>query len=205
MTTVARRLALLALATALITGCTDDGGDEPTATAPQASAPTGSQSPGSDPDSDSDGGSDGSGAGVEDVDLDAVIATQTVALIESPEDEVDLGVLSLEVEGDVMQLRMAITPRFTSRGDGDSIDLVNALDRTSFRPVLFDVDNLKQYNVVTGTGLSLLASSSVTTRSRNGSPMLAYAYFAAHEDDIDAIEVRLTDFWPAFTDVPIAR
>jgi hypothetical protein len=113
-------------------------------------------------------------------------------------------VLSLEVQGDVMKLLMAVTPRFASVSDDDSVSQFAALGETSSSPTLVDLDNLKQYAVIRA-GNSVLSSGDLEVTTRNGSPMLTYAYFAAPEDDIDAIDVKLTDFWPAFADVPITR
>lgn len=48
-------------------------------------------------------------------------------------------------------------------------------------------------------------SGDTETKAVNGSPMLAWAYFSAPEDDISSIDLRLDDNFPAFTDVPITR
>jgi len=196
MTTICRRLVLLTLAAALLTSCTDDT-DAPATPPAQASAPAVGKDP--------SGGPSDSGAGVEEFDPEAAIVSQTVAVPQSPEDQVEVSVLSLEVQGEVMKLRLAVTPRFTSVSDNDSINLFQALAETSYRPTLVDMDNLKQYAVLKDDDLLLLGSASVDTEARNGSPMLAYAYFAAPEDDIEVVDLRLTDFWPTFTDIPITR
>lgn len=143
-------------------------------------------------------------AGVEEFHPDDVLAAQTVAMPTRPEDEVTVGVLSLRVEGDVMVLRLAITPHFTSVDDTDEVSLFEILQRTSFAPVLIDMEHLKEYSVISETGQGW-TSGSARTRTANGTPMLAWAVFAAPEDDIDTINLRVTDWWPPFTDVPIER
>lgn len=104
-----------------------------------------------------------------------------------------------------MLLRLAITPKFASRSDDDVISQFSSTDQTTFRPRLVDVENLKEYSVIKADGGGDWASSDLNNKARNGTPMLAYAYFAAPEDDIQEIDVRVTDFWPTFTDVPITR
>lgn len=124
MRTDARRnLVSVVAAFALLTACSGEGGGSGEDSAP------GPQSSGS---SKSDPGK--SGAGVEDVDLKKVLVEQTVTLPQSPEDKLTLGVLSLRVEGKVMILRMAVTPRFTSVSDSKALSLFSTLGESLFRP-----------------------------------------------------------------------
>lgn len=191
------RTAGCALAlTALLTSCSSDDGNDQTSAAPRSS----------DGSATADTNGSATGAGVQDADVESALAEQTVALPGSPDDKVTLGVLSLEVKGEVMLLRLAVTPDFASESDSQAINLFSSFEDTGFRPVLVDVENLKEYAVLKASrGQQRWASDPVDTRSMNGTPMLAYAYFAAPEDDIDTIDVKVTDFWPAFTDVPISR
>lgn len=172
----------------LLTGCSGSGDDAPEGSVPAAEK----------------GGE--SGAGVESFDAGKAIVKQTVTLPKSPEDKVTFGVLSLTVKGKVMELRLAVTPDFASTSKSDTVRLFDSMSDTSFAPTLVDLDNLKEYSVIVATGSGpRWLSNDVETISQNGTPMLAYAYFAAPEDDIDDIDVRVTDFWPAFTNVPITR
>lgn len=186
----------LVAAFALLTGCTNegDGGGG------QDAAP-GSQN------SDSNSGESGkSGAGVEKVDLEKVIVEQTVALPDNPEDKLKLGVLSLRVEGKVMILRMAVTPQFASASDSKAISLFSALGDSFFKPKLIDATHFKEYSTIgTASGAGGWKVNETEVESRNDSPMLAWAYFSAPEDDISSIDLRLDDNFPAFTDVPITR
>lgn len=114
--------------------------------------------------------------------------------------------LSLQVRGDVMFLRLALTPQLASAADSEAVTLFSSLDDTIFNPTLVDVDNLKEYAVLQPQGGGKRwASDDLGTKSTNGAPMSVFAVFAAPEDDISAIDVRITDFWPAFTAVPITR
>jgi len=141
---------------------------------------------------------------VEEFDPDDVLAEQTVALTESPEDEVTVGLQSLRVTGEVTEARFVVTPNFSSVSDDEAISLYDILERTSFRPTLLDPENLKEYSIITD-GPSHWGSDSVDTQAVNGEPMLVFAMFAAPQDDIDTVEVSFRNVWPPFTDVPIER
>lgn len=196
-----RRLAVAFATAALVAGCGSDPDPEPAAAEDSASAPdTGA----SQDDEGADSGTTDS-AGVEDVDTENAIVSQTVSMPADPKDSVEISVLSLKVEGEVMQLRLALTPDFASVSDSDTVKLFRAVGGSTFSPELIDVENLKEYSVVTTRGMSRWSSSDLGTEGVNGSPMTAFAWFAAPEDDIDAIDVRVTEFWPTFTDVPITR
>ena len=189
MRVVRRGVAGVAVVALLLTGCSG-GGD--------ADDARGEGEPASAKGGESD-------AGVESFDASKAIVQQTVAVPESPGDEVTLGVLSLEVKDRVMLLRLAITPMFASKSKDDVISQFSSTDQTTFGPTLVDVENLKEYSVIKADGPGDWSSSDLNNKARNGTAMLAYAYFAAPEDDIQEIDFRVTDFWPAFTDVPITR
>ena len=135
--------------------------------------------------------------------VDEVVVEQTVALPESPDDEVTLGVHPLVVEGDVMVLRVTMTPRFASVSDREVINLFEVMGEALFRPQLIDGENLKEYSVIGGP--VPWNSGELELETVNGSPMVAWAYYAAPVDDLEAIDVRISDGWPAFTDVPISQ
>jgi len=188
----------LLAAAALLVGCSD-GGDE-AASAPEPAAAAASGSAGG------EGGSrDSSGAGVDSVDVGEVLVEQVYEHPDNPEDEVTLGVVSLTVEGEVMVLRLAMTPRLASASDSSSISQFKALGEELFRPTLVDAENLKEYSVIKQNGGSPWQTKDLELKTVNGGTMLAWAYFAAPEDDIDTIDLRLSDNVPAFTDIPITR
>ena len=182
---------VIALSLALIGGCTGNGSEGSAAGPPATGAPEQS-------------GGEGGGARVEEFGPDDAVAELTVTLPTSPEDEVTWGVLPLRVEGEVMTLRLAVTPNFGSVGENASISLYDCMQRASFAPVLVDLEHLKEYSVIRDTGLPWV-SDPVYTKAVNGQTMLAWAVYAAPQDDINTITVRIADWWPAVLDVPIVR
>ncbi|MBC7375440.1 MAG: hypothetical protein H7323_15745 [Frankiales bacterium] len=140
------------------------------------------------------------------------LVEQTVSSPGAPEDKVTIGVQSLTVEDKTMVLRLVLTPDFRSVSDNEPVELRDAARVGSqFFGVdlrLLDRKNLKEYGVVSSRENSLVrwwASGSGDVSSVNGEPMYAFAVFAAPEDDIDSIDVRVNEQWPEFTDVPITR
>lgn len=181
--------AALAVVAALVTGCTSDG-----------PAPAGNTG-------DTQGVE--SSAGVEQRDIEAIVEQTVVSDPESPGDRAVIGIQSLTVDGPTMVLRLVVTPDFASVGDSEEIDLNSDVWNNSccFFGVtlrLLDRDNLKEYSVISDGNL-WWASAGGEVTSTNGEPMYAFAVFAAPEDDIDTIDVRLNEQWPEFTDVPITR
>jgi hypothetical protein len=179
--------------TALLTGCA--GGGDPPRSAPAASTTaTGS-------------GETAlvarSGAGVEAGDLSRVQVAQDVTVPGRPSDKLRLGVQSLSVQGKVMLLRLVVTPHFASQSNDKALSLFDALGDQVFRPRLVDGINLKEYSAI--GGVDPWVSSELDVHAVNGSPMLAWAYFAAPQDNIRTVKVRISDAWPAFTDVRITR
>ncbi len=184
----ATRLVCILPALAILVGCTgSEDGDTST--------------PG---ETQQDNGGAGSAAGVDEFDPNDVFVEQTVALAASPEDEVTIGVQSLQVDGEVMQLRLVVTPNFTSVEDGETVSLYDILEQGTFRPSLLDLENLKEYSIIRD-GSTPWGSDSVDTQAVNGTPMLVFAVFAAPQDDIDTVDVSIREVWPSFTGVPIER
>ena len=177
----------------LLTGCTGgDGAKAPSAGGEQV-------------------GSQSSGAGVEERGIKTLVE-QTVSSPDAPEDKVTIGVQSLTVKDETMVLRLVLTPDFRSVSDNEPVELGDAVRVGSqFFGValrLLDRKNLKEYSVVHNVNnfrVKWWASASSDVSSVNGEPMYAFAVFAAPEDDIDSIDVRVDEQWPEFTDVPITR
>ena len=65
------------------------------------------------------------------------------------------------------------------------------------RPELIDTVNLKAYEVVTG-GIPL----GVAIYLMDGAPRTVVCYYAAPQDDIDKLDIRLSSQLPTLTDVP---
>lgn len=186
----------------LLTGCAEGDG---------AKAPSGGGEPVGSQTSGAGVGSQTSGARVQERDTKTLVE-QTVSSPGAPEDKVTIGVQSLTVEDKTMVLRLVLTPDFRSVSDNEPVELRDAARVGSqFFGVdlrLLDRKNLKEYGVVNSRENSLVrwwASGSGDVSSVNGEPMYAFAVFAAPEDDIDSIDVRVNEQWPEFTDVPITR
>ena len=139
-------------------------------------------------------------AGVEDIDLDDAVATQTVKNPGS-DIEIELRVFPLEVEGKVQTLRIAVTPKFEG---GDTVNLYRMFAQTPYSPQLVDRDNLKVYSVIRELSDSW-AIDEVKTDAASGETIIAWSQHAAPEDDVDSFDVLVKDGWPAFTDVPVKR
>jgi hypothetical protein len=184
------------IAMALLVGCSGDDGRSSNAADQQNEATA-------DATGGATAGADAAAAGVENINPEDVIVEQTVAVPDNPDNKVTLAVHSLTVEGEVMDLRLVVTPQFASESNDASLSLFTALGDSLFRPRLVDGANLKEYEPI-GGGVPWV-SDETEVEAVNGSPMLAWAYFAAPEDSIETIDVRVSDGWPAFTDVPITR
>lgn len=191
----------MAMCLSVLGACSDDsGGDAGTATSQTSAKATGSQD-------DGDGESPSAEASeAVAVDPDDVIARQTFTLRRNPENTVEVGVVSLEVEGKVATLRMVYTPHFASAADDESVSVYDIYENTGFFPYLLDLANLKRYDIVrTANFAELLASDSVSTSVVNNRPMAVYAVYAAPQDGVSKIDVHVADWWPAFKDVPVKR
>lgn len=189
----ARLCAALAATALLLVGCSGDNDGTP------ESAADGSGSAGASQDS---------GGGVQERDAPAIVEQSVVADPGFPEDAVTIGIQSLSVDGPTMVLRLVVTPDFASVSDDEEVALADVWSRAEkfgvpFR--LIDRDNLKEYSVIADVNGDRWASGSYDVETVNGEPMYAFAVFAAPEDDIETVDVRLNEQWPDFTDVPITR
>lgn len=194
-----------ALVAALVAGCS--GNDQPTTagagtpTATSATPSGGGSGPAAPPASPG-----ASAPRAEASDLATVVAEQTVKLPTKPTSSVTFGIQSLQVQGAVMVLRLVVTPQFSdvdAAASGNQINLYRALNDTGFRPTLVDTAHLKEYSPLGGG--APWASKELSTQTANNSPVLTWAYFAAPQDAITSIDVRVADFAPTFTGVPITR
>ncbi len=189
------RLAAVSAAGLLIlTGCTASPETDPAV--PSAASSETAPGPG--------GAVDGSGAGVASYDPADVVVSQEVTVPGSEGDTATVGVLSLTVEGSVQVLRLVVTPNFSSVSTAESVNQYAVWGTDAFRPTLVDMENLKVYSALSDTG-QYWASDAVYNEAINGEPMIVWAVFAAPEDDVDAVDLRLHESWPEFTDIPVTR
>lgn len=186
------RRALVTVAVgSLLVGLAGCGSDEPAT--PTSSDPTSEETSAST-----------SGAGVQKVSTDAFVE-QTVPVGGSAEDTVTVGVQSLVVEGDIMTLTLVYTPRFGSIDEDYDLSLYDVLSPDSAtRPKLLDRTNLKEYSIISDGG-DHWATETIGFDAPNGEPVVYWAVYAAPQDDIDVMDIRISQAWPEFTGVPIAR
>ncbi|MEP7766080.1 hypothetical protein [Sanguibacter sp. 25GB23B1] len=145
-----------------------------------------------------------SGAGVATVSTDSFVE-QTVLVDGVESDTVTIGVQSLVVEGETMTLTLVYTPRLSSLEPDERVSLYDVLSPDSARrPTLLDRTNLKEYSVITDGGDAWTTAVS-DVEVTNGSPVVFWAVYAAPQDDIDVVDIRVSSTWPEFTGVPIAR
>lgn len=142
-------------------------------------------------------------AGVADVDLGQVFVEQEYQL-PGTKDHTKFGVHSLVVDGDTMKLTVVMTPDFSSRSASETVSLFDMTGSSSPSPVLIDRENLKEYSVIRD-GPTSWAADAVYTKVTNGEPAVWWGVYAAPEDDIDTVDIRVMDGMPEFTKVPIQR
>ncbi|WP_185972574.1 hypothetical protein [Georgenia yuyongxinii] len=143
------------------------------------------------------------GAGVAGIDPADVVAEQTYT-VPGSQDTVTVGLHSLVVDGQVMTLNLYFTPEFSSASDDAAISVFDMVG-SGFGPTLVDRANLKEYTILSENITTDWEADQVYTEATNGEPVLWWAGFAAPQDDIDTIDVRVLDELPEFTDVPIVR
>lgn len=187
----ASAVTCIAVSALLLSGCSEDSGDS-----------AASENPTSESD---DGGSSGvvNDAGVEVNDLDDAVATQTVTKAGS-DVEIELSVFPIEVRGDVQIVRVGVTPTSNLSNRNGTESLFGLFGNNGFRPQLIDRENLKVYSVLTDAPKQW-AIDPVAAKAARGETIIAWAIYAAPEDDVDVFDVMIQDGWPAFTDVPVER
>lgn len=138
-----------------------------------------------------------------DVDPADVVGEESYTL-PGTDDEVTVGVLPLEVKGDIMILRVIFTPNFESASDDEVLNVGEMYPDDSFKflPQLIDYDNLKQYNMLDNTG-DYWQPSTRALETVNGQPVDWWGVYPAPEDDIDSFDVQLREGMPTFEGVPI--
>ncbi|MDT0166835.1 hypothetical protein Q9R32_14870 [Actinotalea sp. AC32] len=184
--------ATVACAVALV-GCTSGGGDGPDAS---SSAGTSERSGGE----GGDGGTGGEGPVVVGGHEYEPILEGTFAVPGTAgDDETTVGLVSLVGSGDTTELRLVLTPQFSSADEG--ISIYEMLD-DHVAPEIWDVAGLRSYEVVSDTGIEL-ETDVVAAQTANGEPLLYQGFFPALEGRPEAVDVVVHPAWPVFEDVPV--
>ncbi|MEN5072699.1 hypothetical protein ABE437_02695 [Isoptericola cucumis] len=206
-----RRLAPIAVVSLLALGaCSSGGPDAEFDDAGTAETTAGAESPADDaaesPDAtsgatDEDGAESGGTPGVDFPDPEDVVADATFTVPGTEDDEVRFGIESIVVSGRTTELRLVMTPEFDDGGKAASF--YDAVDRDT-QITLIDRENLKEYRVLEADGGGRwYESDAVHTKALPGQSVGYQAFFAAPEDDITTVDVKLADSWPVFEDVPL--
>lgn len=201
-----RRLAPIAVVSLLaLSACTpgspDAEFDDAGASASATGNPAGNDSAADDGTSDGSGDAPAGVVGVDFPDPDDVVADATFTVPGTESDEVRFGIESIVVSGRTMELRLVMSPEFDDGGNAASV--YDALGE-NVNITLIDRENLKEYRVLEADGGGRwFRSDPVYTEALPGGSVGYQVFFAAPEDDISAIDVRLADSWPVFEDVPL--
>lgn len=134
---------------------------------------------------------------------DAAISTEVS--LPGVEGTIAVDLFPLEVEGKVQTLNVLFTPDFAGLGEDETIQLYDMLGNRPFAPQLVDKTNLKTYSVITARDNQAIAwtTDAVDTSVVNGESVAVWAVFAAPEDSVDSLDVKLHDDWPVFEDIPV--
>ncbi|WP_156837305.1 hypothetical protein [Nesterenkonia alba] len=115
------------------------------------------------------------------------------------EGEMTVGAYPLQVDGDFMLLTLVFVPDYD---DSEEVLTFNAMHGHSdgagsglkwFAPILADRENLKAYHVLNyGRGRAdRWISSMVNQTLEDGEPYFLFAYYAAPQDDVEAMDVTM--------------
>lgn len=192
-------ITTVALAATLLAGCSAGDSTAKSAGSSQQASIAASDSTGSGQPAEKAPGD--SGAGVDAVDTSKVLAEQ-VYRIPGSQDKTKFGVLSLKVEGQTMVLKMAMTPDFASISQSETVNLFEMAGEHTMWPRLEDRGNLKEYSIIDS---HRWAADVTSITAANGKPAIWWGVYAAPEDDIKAVDIRVLDGMPEFTNVPIQR
>jgi len=133
---------------------------------------------------------------------DELVAEDVFPTLKSEEQKVRVGIESIVVNDDTMELRMVFSPE-------ENVDELRFVDITKnmYSEVdvnLFDRDNLKRYSVLEEIDGAKRYQSPSDTKARAGETVGFQIFYPAPEDDIDVIDVELGTSLPIFEDVPLA-
>lgn len=201
-----RRLAAVAVVGALaLAGC---GSEEPAELDPadqsqssQEDSSTKTDKAQDDQDTSDSSDSSGTPIGASWPDPDDVIAEDTFTVPGTDRQKVRIGIQSIAVHGDVMELRLLFTPE-------ENVDSLRVMDvmKNSFSTVdirLIDRENLKEYTVLESDGTGGDYKTSDQATAQLGETIGYQAFYAAPQDDIEKVDVILDEDLPPFEDVPL--
>ena len=139
--------------------------------------------------------------GVDFPDPEKVVADATFTVPGTESDKVRFGIESIVVSDRTMELRLVMTPEFDDGGSAASV--YDALGQ-NVSVALIDRENLKEYQVLQADGGGRwFRTDPIYAKALPGVSVGYQMFFAAPEDEITTIDVRLAESWPVFEDVPL--
>lgn len=119
-------------------------------------------------------------------------------------DKVTVGVHSLVADGDTMKLTLVLTPDFASVEESETVSIFKITDPWYLSPRLIDRENHKEYSIVSDSSNKRWQVDTMS-KTTNGEPIIWWGIYAAPEDDIDTVDLRVLGGMADFTQVPIRR
>lgn len=114
-------------------------------------------------------------------------------------DKVTIGLVSLVASGQTTELRVLMTPDFTSAKE--DISVYDMFGHDTFAE-LWDIENLRSYDVISDTGIEF-ETDVVYAKTSNGKPILYQAWYPFPEGRPETLDVSLHPSWPVIEDVPV--
>lgn len=130
-----------------------------------------------------------------------LVAEDVFPTLDSEDEKVRVGIESIVVTDDTMELRMLFSPE-------ENVDELRFVDitRNMYSTVdvnLIDRENLKIYSVLEEIDGGGLYQSPSDTKARTGETVGFQIFYPAPEDGIDTVDVDLGTSLPIFEDVPL--
>lgn len=213
--------ALAVLGLFLLTACGTGTDEEPEATAPHDQPEPGDVGldDGHADDADTDEEPAEAQDGPQDVTASMDDAVQTITYpMQDHDGEITMGMLSLEVQGESMQVSVVFEPQFDNEDDTAEFSKLHGETGSVLAPAVNDRENMKAYNVprkttnphVQGGGWlggsfapGTWASAIGDVEVRSGGQYVHWANFPVPEDDIETVDVSVVPGAQEFRDVEI--
>lgn len=189
--TIGRSLAVALLAAGGLAACSGGGdSNEAAATTTAASAPKGGDEASGDPETN--------GAAKAGIDLENPpdpIGEVVVPIDQDGVTQTKVEVLEAKRRGKVLLVAFRFTPEGTT---SDEVSIFKSMGEHSFAPALIDLDNLKKYQHVPA-----LTVDEVAAKVSVGEPLFGFAAFPPPHDDVDTVDLLVSDLAPPIEDLQL--
>lgn len=199
----ARTCVVAIIAAGGLAGCSngndapDENGSDTTATTAAPGSDKGSgDTPADDEEAAGDPQKNGAAqAGIDLADPPDPIGEVTVPIDEDGITETKVEVLEAKKRGKVLLVTFRFTPEGTTSND---VSIYGAMGNHSFSPELIDLENLKKYKYVPSHTVDDIAVS-----GKVGEPLYGYTSFPLPPDDLEAIDMKVSELAPPIEDFPL--